>query len=120
MSVFLLVFQEDHLAFAVAERVALSFMVDFMQKDFELMCQFMKIFLLIIQASDLELYNHLMNANLEPFFAASWILTWFSHDLKNVDDVARLFDVLLSSPPMYIYYLCAAVRSCFVHWFYDL
>jgi hypothetical protein len=108
VSVFLLVFQDDHLAFAVAERVALSFMVDFMQKDFELMCQFMKIFLLIIQASDLELYNHLMTANLEPFFAASWILTWFSHDLKNVDDVARLFDVLLSSPPMYIYYLCAA------------
>lgn len=109
-------FQDDHLAFAVSERVALSYLVDFMQKDFELVCQFMKIVLVIVEAADPELHAHLMEANMEPFFATSWLITWFSHDIKRLDEVARLFDVIMSSPPLYVYYMSAAVSiSCHAH-----
>ena len=45
------------------------------------------------------------------FSHSSWIITWFSHDVKNINDIARMYDVLLSSHPLLIYYLCAAVSS---------
>jgi hypothetical protein len=81
-----------------------------MKKDFELICQFMHILLIIIKVADPQLYKHFVAAKMEPFFATSWLLTWFSHDIKNVAITARVFDVLLSSPPLYIFYLSAAVK----------
>lgn len=105
----MLVFQDDHLAFAAAERVAQSFMPDFMQENFDVICKFMKIMLVIIKIEDRQLHKHFVAARMEPFFATSWLLTWFSHDIKKMDIVARIFDVLLCSPPIYSFYLCAAV-----------
>lgn len=105
----MLVFDDDSLAFSVAETVANNYMVDYMKEDFELVCKFMHIILLIVKAADPELFQHFQSAKLEPFFATSWLLTWFAHDIKNLDDSARVFDVLLASPPMFSFYLTAAV-----------
>ena len=41
-------------------------------------------------------------------FAVSWLLTWFAHGLDDVDDAARLFDVLLGSDPLMPLYVGAA------------
>lgn len=41
-------------------------------------------------------------------FAVSWVLTWFAHGLDDVDDAARLFDVLLGSDPLMPLYVGAA------------
>jgi hypothetical protein len=39
----------------------------------------------------------------------SWLITWFSHDVKDISTVARLFDSLLCSHPLYALYMCAAL-----------
>jgi TBC1 domain family member 20 len=109
VSVFLLVLEDDHLAFAIAEVVSRDFISDFMNCDFEVIGKSMKLLFVIIKAADSVLYRFLMESGIEPFFATSWLLTWFSHDFPTISDAARLFDAMLCSHPSFSYYLCAAV-----------
>jgi len=44
-----------------------------------------------------------------PIFSVPWVLTWFSHSLKDMKTIQRIFDFLISSPPYSIIYMCAAV-----------
>ena len=108
-SVFLLVLDDDHIAFALAEVISRDYISDFMNCDFEVVGRSMKMLFVIIKASDSVLHRFLMSAEMEPFFATSWLLTWFAHDLQYISDAARLFDAILCSHPLFIYYLCAAV-----------
>ena len=41
-------------------------------------------------------------------FIVSWVLTWFSHDLENLDNVAQIFDACLSQHPLFPLYLAIA------------
>jgi hypothetical protein len=34
-----------------------------------------------------QLYSYLTHAEVKPFFAVSWIITWFSHDIRDVEEV---------------------------------
>jgi hypothetical protein len=111
VSVFLLVLEDDHIAFALTEVVTRDFISDYMNADFEVVGKAMKMLFVIIKASDSTLYRFLTNAKVEPFFATSWLLTWFSHDLPLISDAARVFDAVLCSHPLFCYYLCAAVSS---------
>ncbi len=126
----MLIFEEDHLSFKIAEAIAKNYIIDYMRKDFEIVSKFMHFVLLIVkvlvlfqwyggwywakfslsQASDRELYNHMEKAKLEPFFATSWLITWFAHDIGDTEVIARVFDALLCSPPIFCYYVSAAVR----------
>ena len=45
---------------------------------------------------------------MQPFFAISWLITWFSHEIKDMGEVSRLFDALICSHPLYSLYICAA------------
>ena len=63
----------------------------------------------ILQHVDKTLYRRVLKAVRPPHFAASPVMTWFSHDIDDIDKVATLFDFLLSSPPVMIFYLAAAV-----------
>ena len=68
----------------------------------------MSFILAIVRLRDAELFNFLREADVPPYFATSWLLTWYSHDKKSLEVVARLFDACLASPPYFILYLCAA------------
>jgi len=107
VSVFLLVFQEDSLTFAVSEHVCLHVFNVCLLKDFEVLKEAMHIIMIIIKIVDYQLYNRLVSVSMEPFFAISWIITWFSHSVKDIGSIARIFDVMLCSPPYYSYYLAA-------------
>ena len=104
--------ENDNLAFALTERVSRRYLADYMQKDFSTMCQFMPILMVLLRAADEQLHSFLSKAGLESFFATSWLITWFAHDVRSLDSMARIFDVLLSSHPMHCYYLCVAVSLC--------
>ena len=67
--------------------------------------------MILIQQTDTLLYKFLTLANVEPFFATSWMITWFAHDVATVAEAARVFDVLLCSHPVYCLYLSAAVSK---------
>ncbi len=111
-SSFLLILEEPALAFAALEVSVRNCFADFMQSDFTIFSKSMHLILTIIKAQDIELYSHLLSIpNFEPFFAVSWLITWFAHELSHLEHVARVFDVLLASPPIYSYYLCATVSG---------
>lgn len=44
-----------------------------------------------------------------PFFALSWILTLFSHDVDTLEPIQRMFDYLLSRNPISAIYLAVAI-----------
>ena len=85
-----------------------TYFVDSARTDFTTVTRTMSFILNIIRLRDPELYNFLRAAEIPPYFATSWLITWYSHDIKSFDDVARLFDACLASPPYYCLYLCAA------------
>lgn len=65
----------------------------------------------ILQKVDKRLYRHVLKAVRPPHFAASAVMTWFSHELDDMDHVATIFDFLFSSPTTMIFYLISAVPS---------
>lgn len=46
-----------------------------------------------------------------PYFALSWMLTLFSHDINTLEPVQRIFDFLLSRNPAAVIYLGVAVSK---------
>ncbi|KAK4666901.1 GTPase-activating protein gyp8 [Podospora pseudopauciseta] len=61
----------------------------------------------ILRSSDPELWQHLSST--EPFFALSGTLTMYAHDITNLGEITRLFDVLLARDPVFSLYLFAAI-----------
>ena len=128
VSVLLLVFNDNPMAFVASEVICQRYLADFMRRDFSSLSKMMKLIMSLIQFADEELYKFLESSGIEPFFATSWLLTWLSHDIRNpsifsfsdvlsalgsLEQIARMFDVLLCSPPEYCFYLCASVRILF-------
>ena len=82
ISVFLLILDEDHLTYNICETVTLTYFADSMSESFENLKKAMGIVTVILQLADAELYHHLNNANIQPYYCISWVLTWFAHDLR--------------------------------------
>ncbi|GAB5593711.1 GTPase-activating protein gyp8 [Umbelopsis nana] len=62
----------------------------------------------LLDMADPPLRAFLDKCNILPYYALSWILTWFSHDLEDYHKVVRLFDLFIASPPsMPLYVACA-------------
>lgn len=114
VSTIMLVVDENHLAFAIAESISKHYLTDYMKENFELICKFMQILMFLIKTADQELYDHLAKGKLEPFFAISWLITWFSHDIKSLEEIARVYDVFISSHPLFCFYISAAVSHTFL------
>ena len=66
---------------------------------------------LLYNCEDPELAEVFASNNLEPFFALSWLLTWFAHDVTNLEEAARLFDLMLASPPIMPLYVAVVVLT---------
>lgn len=63
----------------------------------------------ILKRVDPELFDMLKDEFPMPTFALSWLLTWFSHDIADLDKVQIIYDACLSQHPMFIAYLAVAV-----------
>ncbi|GAN08138.1 TBC1 domain family member 20-like [Mucor ambiguus] len=63
----------------------------------------------IIRLEDLELYDFITEAGVLPYYCLSWVITWCSHDLEDLDRITRLFDLFLCSNPFMVVYFAAAV-----------
>lgn len=65
----------------------------------------------ILQAADPGLHSFLMSldepALQVPYFALSWHMTWFSHDVASLEQCARLFDLFIASHPLMPLYVAA-------------
>ncbi|KAG0174268.1 hypothetical protein DFQ28_009259 [Apophysomyces sp. BC1034] len=63
----------------------------------------------IIEYEDVQLTNYLERSNIMPYYALSWILTWFSHDIEDFGKISRLFDLFVASSPLMPVYVASAI-----------
>jgi hypothetical protein len=98
----------QQLVYRVVEQVSNVYFRDCARTDFGTITRVISLVLDLVRDQDEELYAFFQEADLPPFFATSWLITWWSHELKDLGEAARVFDVLLASPPYYCLYLCAA------------
>jgi Rab-GTPase-TBC domain len=98
------------LASAVLSRVSFSHFRDAMRSNFmQLQAAIRLIVMPLISYFDKEVHEFLLDCDMEPFFALSWIITWFSHDVRDTALVKRLFDAFLVSHPLLPIYVTVAM-----------
>lgn len=113
-TVFYLIFEDDGLTLSCLEALSLDFIHDAMRENFETILELMRLVFVIIAEVDPELHAYLVETKAEPFFTISWVLTWFAHDISVLENVARLYDAILCSHPVYILYLCSSVSRMII------
>ncbi|RUS22066.1 hypothetical protein BC938DRAFT_475290 [Jimgerdemannia flammicorona] len=64
---------------------------------------------ILLRATYLCTFCNICSGNIVPYYALSWILTWYSHDLKDMNKVSRLFDLFLASTPLMPIYVAAMI-----------
>eukprot|EP00053_Salpingoeca_punica_P018624 m.183263 g.183263 ORF g.183263 m.183263 type:complete len:362 (-) comp17473_c1_seq2:231-1316(-) len=82
---------------------------DFMESSLAGALAYLELIFPIVHNFDPELHAFLLKSGVHPHVCISWVLTWFSHDLDSLSDVARVFDVCLSNHPLMCVYLSAAM-----------
>ncbi len=83
---------------------------DMMKSNFENLTKVLKLVVMpLLAALDYEVYQHLVDCDMEPYFCLSWIITWFSHDVRDTDLVKRLFDFFIASHPLMSIYVSVAM-----------
>ncbi|KAN0064082.1 GTPase-activating protein gyp8 [Thecaphora frezii] len=91
------------------ERMSLHFVRDSMARDLDPIMGQLKLVRNLVRAEDGELARRVEQASAMPFFALSWLLTLFAHDVEGKRAVERCFDFVLAHGPESVVYLCAAV-----------
>ena len=86
---------------------------DFTRSTMEPTIEVLQLLSPLVELMDDELHCHLERIGIleDSFFALSWLITWFTHEIKSAPIAFRLFDLFLSSHPLMAIYLGAAVMS---------
>ncbi|KAL1406014.1 GTPase-activating protein gyp8 [Vanrija albida] len=97
---------------AAAEVVSLCRVRDAMGKSLGPMMGMLRLLRRVLAVADPQLYR--VSASISPvptlpFFALSWILTLFSHDVDTLEPVQRIFDYLITRNPISAIYLAVAI-----------
>jgi TBC1 domain family member 20 len=69
----------------------------------------------VVLQADEDLAQCILKAGVLPYFALSWYITWFAHEVQSLPQIARLFDLFMASHPLMPLYAGAAamkVRVC--------
>lgn len=104
-------------AIPAAENVALFFIRDAMLDSFDPVSKQLRLMSSLIEYEDPQLTLFLEKSNVMPYYALSWILTWFSHDFENYEKVVRLFDLFIASPAIMPVFIASAVSRPYSFWF---
>ena len=108
MSVFLLTLGEN-LGFYCSEAATRFFIRDYLLENFEPgVIPALKLLMQILKRQDEEVYGIISQIGDIPTFTLSWLLTWYSHVLSEFREVQRLFDAMLSQPPLFPLYMVVA------------
>ncbi len=83
---------------------------DCMKNSFEALTTALRLIIMpLIAEFDKEVHDHLKVCGMEPFFCFPWIISWFSHDIRDTSLVKRLFDVFIVSHPLMPIYMSIAM-----------
>lgn len=95
---------------AVLAQVSASHFRDAMQSNFLQLQTAIRLLLMpLICYFDPEVHDFLYACDMEPYFALSWIITWFSHDIRDTALVKRIFDAFIVSHPLLPIYATVAM-----------
>eukprot|EP01104_Vermistella_antarctica_P007289 TRINITY_DN1805_c0_g1_i1.p1 TRINITY_DN1805_c0_g1~~TRINITY_DN1805_c0_g1_i1.p1 ORF type:complete len:453 (+),score=77.61 TRINITY_DN1805_c0_g1_i1:229-1587(+) len=109
IALILLLAVDCRLASAILQRISQCHIRPWLHQTLHpAMAQLSHLFPLIARV-DPVLFKFLAASTVQPYFALSWVITWFSHDLANFDHVCRLFDLFLASHPMMPLYFSASL-----------
>ncbi|KAF0720772.1 Aste57867_51 [Aphanomyces stellatus] len=97
------------LSIPLTTRMSQTFFREPMRKNFDTVLPVFRLLYPLLRSQDPVLVKHIATSVDQAYFALPWVLTWFSHHLDAFHDVARLFDVLLCSHPLFSLYLSAAL-----------
>ena len=99
-----------HSASLVLLRLTQSHLRDAMRPNFHQLQSALKLIIMpLIATFDPQLHSHLYDCEMEPYFCLSWIITWFSHDVRDTALVKRLFDFFIVSHPLMSVYMSIAM-----------
>lgn len=105
--VFLLVLPRALRSPAVARLSALRIR-DFMLPTLSAAISQLRLIPEILRAADPDLASHLP-LHTDPFFALSGTITMYAHDVQSLNEITRLFDVLLAAEPVFSVYVFAQI-----------
>ncbi|KAJ9097220.1 hypothetical protein QFC21_004889 [Naganishia friedmannii] len=91
------------------DAVSLLRIRDGMTKGLAPVIGYLRLFKRILKAADPELAELVLATSPTPYFALSWLLTLFSHDINTLEPVQRIFDFLLARNPAAVIYLGVAI-----------
>ncbi|CAH0491726.1 unnamed protein product [Peronospora farinosa] len=109
VSVFLLTLGNSKLTLQAVQNVSETYQREPMRPGLEQVMAATRLLFPLVDAADELLFQHLRESKVEPFFALPWMITWFAHQLKRFEDVARLYDVFLVTHPLFSLYVSASV-----------
>ncbi|KAJ2368294.1 GTPase-activating protein gyp8 [Coemansia sp. RSA 2610] len=89
--------------------VALFFVRDAMASSLDHVMQQLRLLYVLLGRCAPRVHARLAALDVPPFFAISWVLTWFAHDVHAFADVCRIFDFLIATPPLQVVYVAAAL-----------
>eukprot|EP01137_Pigoraptor_chileana_P004552 Opistho-2@46346 len=105
----LLIVAGEAAAFAMLEVLCHAHLRDFMGRSLDGATRQLSLLLPLIQCQDPRLADHIMSSGIPPHFALSWVITWYSHVVEDMDTLERLFDVFIASHPLVPIYVAAAL-----------
>ncbi|ETV99280.1 hypothetical protein H310_08018 [Aphanomyces invadans] len=97
------------LAVPLLTRMSTSYMVEPMRTNLDTVLPLFSLLYPLIATQDPSLAKHIAGSVDHAYFALPWILTWFAHQVDALHDVARLYDVLLASHPIFPLYVAATL-----------
>ncbi|KAJ9534935.1 hypothetical protein QJQ45_029600, partial [Haematococcus lacustris] len=111
-SVLLLVLGSEAAAFPVLQQLVGNQLRDATRASLDAVMELLNLTFPLLEECDPQLASVMKGAELPPFFALSWTITWWAHDVPRLQDVARLFDLFLAAHPCMPLYLGVAAMCC--------
>jgi len=107
-SVFYIVCGEK-LGKAMTESLSKRHIRDSLRPNLEVIQMILTLIFPLINLEDEDVFKFLSRSNVQPYFALSWVLTWYSHNIENFGAVTRLYDFFIASRPLMPLYFSVAV-----------
>lgn len=103
----------EKLAYPIALELCRGKIKEFTRDSLQVTIMALDLLFPLVRKLDEKVEKFLVNSSVRPFFALSWFITWFSHDILNNQVVLHFFDFFLASHPLMPLYMCAIVNSIF-------
>lgn len=98
------------LSSAVLLQLSKTHLREYLREDFKPLQTILSLsFYPLLALWDRRLHDHLLEADMSPWFCLPWIITWFAHDLRDTAVVKRIFDFFIVSHPLMPLYLSLAM-----------